>query len=286
VGHRHRAVHLFTVTVRRILRRRDPAHRIAPTFTTSCCGVACRRARGHAALGRDVALAAIGSLAGAGVPQTWLFATTAVPSPISGCSVPGPVIKRRRTARVSSAVRRLSLLVIGDLQGCDDSLQKLLQSLPRPIGCCSLRLVKPRRIAGGAAARAWVRRSGADLLGNHDLHLSRSPPASDRNTRTTPCKRSWTRPMRRAADWLRMRRWRISNRERCSCTPESSPLVGCALARAGARSRAAIERTELPPLSCHDVMGISRALERIADRRRPPALRPERLDARSLRQRG
>ena len=57
-------------------------------------------------LGANVALAAIGSLGwAAGVPQTWLFATyLAVDLAYLGMFLfPARLIKRRRTARVSSA---------------------------------------------------------------------------------------------------------------------------------------------------------------------------------------
>ncbi len=98
---------LFTVTVRRILRRRDPA---APD-RAHIHHILLRRGLSPARvvtllLGANVALAAIGSLGwAAGVPQTWLFATyLAVALAYLGMFLfPARLIKRRRTARVSSA---------------------------------------------------------------------------------------------------------------------------------------------------------------------------------------
>ena len=98
---------LFTVTVRRILRRRDPA---APD-RAHIHHILLRRGLSPARvvtllLGANVALGAIGSLGwAAGVPQTWLFATyLAVALAYLGMFLfPARLIKRRRTARVSSA---------------------------------------------------------------------------------------------------------------------------------------------------------------------------------------
>jgi UDP-GlcNAc:undecaprenyl-phosphate GlcNAc-1-phosphate transferase len=98
---------LFTVTVRRILRRRDPA---APD-RAHIHHILLRRGLSPARvvtllLGANVALAAIGSLGwAAGVPQTWLFATyLAVALAYLGMFLfPARLIRRRRTARVSSA---------------------------------------------------------------------------------------------------------------------------------------------------------------------------------------
>jgi UDP-GlcNAc:undecaprenyl-phosphate GlcNAc-1-phosphate transferase len=98
---------LFTVTVRRILRRRDPA---APD-RAHIHHILLRRGLSPARvvtllLGANVALGAIGSLGwAAGVPQTWLFATyLAVAVAYLGMFLfPARLIRRRRTARVSSA---------------------------------------------------------------------------------------------------------------------------------------------------------------------------------------
>jgi len=98
---------LFTVTVRRILRRRDPA---APD-RAHIHHILLRRGLSPARvvtllLGANVALGTIGSLGwAAGVPQTWLFATyLAVALAYLGMFLfPARLIKRRRTARVSSA---------------------------------------------------------------------------------------------------------------------------------------------------------------------------------------
>jgi UDP-GlcNAc:undecaprenyl-phosphate GlcNAc-1-phosphate transferase len=98
---------LFTVTVRRILRRRDPA---APD-RAHIHHILLRRGLSPGRvvtllLGANVALGAIGSLGwAAGVPQTWLFATyLAVALAYLGMFLfPARLIRRRRTARVSSA---------------------------------------------------------------------------------------------------------------------------------------------------------------------------------------
>jgi bis(5'-nucleosyl)-tetraphosphatase (symmetrical) len=67
----------------------------------------------------------------------------------------------------------LSLLVIGDLQGCDASLQRLLQTAPRHDRLVFLGdLVNrgPESLAALRRVRAMGERADS-VLGNHDLHL-------------------------------------------------------------------------------------------------------------------
>jgi bis(5'-nucleosyl)-tetraphosphatase (symmetrical) len=67
----------------------------------------------------------------------------------------------------------LSLLVIGDLQGCDDQLQQLLAIAPpadRLLFLGDLVNRGPQSLAALRRVRALGER-GATVLGNHDLHL-------------------------------------------------------------------------------------------------------------------
>jgi bis(5'-nucleosyl)-tetraphosphatase (symmetrical) len=67
----------------------------------------------------------------------------------------------------------LSLLVIGDLQGCDDSLQRLLAIAPasdRMLFLGDLVNRGPQSLAALRRVRAFGKRA-VTVLGNHDLHL-------------------------------------------------------------------------------------------------------------------
>jgi UDP-GlcNAc:undecaprenyl-phosphate GlcNAc-1-phosphate transferase len=98
---------LFTVTVRRVLRRRDPA---APD-RAHIHHILLRRGLSPARavallLGANLALGAIGTLGWAvGVPQTWLFASYAAAA-LAYLGIflfPARLIRRRRVAPAGSA---------------------------------------------------------------------------------------------------------------------------------------------------------------------------------------